>query len=70
MDRATLTRELTADGHVSVHAKLDAAGAERLGDVVLDLDPEALATWIANPDARRPVRRPLRVATRSSLVPG
>jgi hypothetical protein len=32
--------------------RLDRLGPDRLGDVVLDLDATALATWLANPNAR------------------
>ncbi len=33
-------------------ARLTSSGADRLGDVVLDLSPDALAAWLADPDAR------------------
>lgn len=32
-------------------ARLSTQGAERLGDVVLDLDADALTAWIADPTA-------------------
>ncbi len=41
-----------ADAHTGVAARFDIVGRERLGDVVLDLSPEALAAWMADPDAR------------------
>ena len=47
-----LTRTLTTDERTRVRAKLERVGPERLGDVVLDLAPDALAAWIADPDAR------------------
>jgi hypothetical protein len=47
-----LIRGLTDNERAGVRAKLDAVGAERLGDVVLDLAPDALAAWIVDPDAR------------------
>ncbi len=31
---------------------LDSLGADRLGDVALDLDGPSLATWLADPNAR------------------
>ncbi len=47
-----LGRVLTEDEQRIVVARLDTVGADRLGDVVLDLDPEALAQWLADPEAR------------------
>ncbi len=45
-------RPLSAAEHASVLARFDAVGPERLGDVVLDLSPEALAAWLEDPLAR------------------
>jgi hypothetical protein len=36
---------------VTLHDRLGRLGADRLGDVVLDLAPEALAAWLADPTA-------------------
>ncbi|MFO0625969.1 MAG: hypothetical protein U0325_10170 [Polyangiales bacterium] len=47
-----LDRALTDDERAVVVARLDALGADRLGDVVLDLAPSALAAWLADPAAR------------------
>jgi hypothetical protein len=47
-----LGRALTDDQRATLEQRLDALGAERLGDVVLDLGPRKLAAWLANPDAR------------------
>jgi hypothetical protein len=33
-------------------ARFDTVGPDRLGDVVLDLTPEALGAWLTDPDAR------------------
>lgn len=46
-----LQRPLTGDEIEVLLRRLDTLGAERLGDVVLDLSPEALASWLAAPDA-------------------
>jgi hypothetical protein len=35
----------------AVATRLDLVGPERLGDVVLDLDGDALAAWLADPNA-------------------
>jgi len=47
-----LGRPLSAAEESTLHTRLVQVGPERLGDVVLDLSPEALAAWIADPDAR------------------
>lgn len=47
-----LRRELTASEHGTFAARLEELGAERMGDVVLDLDGAALAGWLADPKAR------------------
>mgnify|MGYP007070992118 CR=1 FL=1 len=47
-----LRRALTAAEHAELLRRLDTLGPDRIGDVVLDLTPEALAAWIADPDAR------------------
>jgi hypothetical protein len=47
-----LARALTGAEHTALVARLTALGPDRLGDVVLDLDPPALAAWLADPDAR------------------
>ncbi len=47
-----LRRELTDAERRSLAHRLDTLGANRLGDVVLDLTPEQLGQWIADPDAR------------------
>ncbi len=47
-----LARALTETEHAALVARLTALGPDRLGDVVLDLDPPALAAWLADPDAR------------------
>ncbi len=35
----------------AVATRLDLVGPERLSDVVLDLDGDALAAWLADPNA-------------------
>lgn len=47
-----LGRPLTDRERATVVRRLDTLGPDRLGDVVLDLDAAALATWLANPRAR------------------
>ena len=46
-----LGRAITAAEHRELLRRVDTLGAARLGDVVLDLTPEALAAWLAEPDA-------------------
>jgi len=47
-----LGRPLSAGEFGRVRERLGTLGAARLGDVVLDLDPAALAAWLAADDAR------------------
>lgn len=46
-----IARPLTDAERTSLSACFDLVGPERLGDVVLDLPPDALAAWITAPDA-------------------
>ena len=45
-------RALTATEHDALRGRLRSLGAERLGDVVLDLAPDALEHWLADSAAR------------------
>jgi hypothetical protein len=47
-----LGRPVRDDERQAVQQRLSTLGAERLGDVVLDLSGEELATWLADPDAK------------------
>lgn len=47
-----LQRGLTAFERNRVDQRLDRLGPDRLGDVVLDLTPDALGAWLSDPDAR------------------
>lgn len=47
-----LRRELTAMEQTALRTRLDLVGPARMGDVVIDLDGDALAAWLADPDAR------------------
>ena len=47
-----LRRALTDDDRRAIATRLDLVGPERLGDVVLDFNGDALAAWLADPDAR------------------
>ncbi|MFO0610137.1 MAG: hypothetical protein U0324_43660 [Polyangiales bacterium] len=47
-----LARPLTDAEHTRLAARFDLVGPERLGDVVFDLTPDALAAWLADPNAR------------------
>ncbi len=47
-----LKRHLSEDERSALQERLHHLGPDRLGDVVLDLAPEALAAWLADPDAR------------------
>jgi hypothetical protein len=47
-----LHRALTERERDALAARFDLVGPDRLGDVVLDLDPDALAAWLADPAAR------------------
>ena len=46
-----LGRTLSGDERTTLHQRLDQLGAERLGDVVLDLDGAALGAWLTDPKA-------------------
>lgn len=46
-----LGRPLTEDEHAILRERLRRLGANRVGDVVLDLSAEALGAWLADPDA-------------------
>ena len=46
-----LARPLDSAERGALIRRLDTLGPERLGDVVYDLSPEALAAWLAAPDA-------------------
>jgi hypothetical protein len=46
-----LARPLESAERAALVRRLGTLGPERLGDVVLDLTPEALAAWLAAPDA-------------------
>lgn len=50
--RRKLDRELTVAEQETLVARLSRLGADRLGDVVLDLDGPALDRWLHDPDAR------------------
>ncbi len=47
-----LGRDLSEAERAEVLARFDTVGADRLGDVVLDLSPAELAAWLGDPDAR------------------
>jgi hypothetical protein len=47
-----LGRPLDEDERGELRRRLEVLGPERLGDVVLDLDSDALGRWLADPDAR------------------
>jgi hypothetical protein len=46
-----LGRSLTEDEHQLLRDRLGRLGANRLGDVVLDLSAQALDAWLADPSA-------------------
>jgi hypothetical protein len=46
-----LGRPLTEAERHTVAQRFESVGADRLGDVVLDLTAEALAAWLHDPDA-------------------
>lgn len=46
-----LGRSLIAEEHQALRARINRLGPSRLSDVVLDLSSEALAAWLADPDA-------------------
>lgn len=45
-----LARSLTPTEHARLMTQVRAQGLERIGDLVLDLTPEALAAWLATPN--------------------
>jgi len=47
-----LGRSLSSDERRALHERLLRLGADRLGDLVLDLAAQELAAWLADPDAR------------------
>ena len=47
-----LARSVTAAERGLLLERLARLGPDRLGDVVLDMDPKALAAWLADPAAR------------------
>ena len=47
-----LGRPLTEGETATLLARFDTVGPDRLGDVVLDLTPDALGAWLTDPDAR------------------
>jgi hypothetical protein len=47
-----LGRPLTEAETATLLARFDTVGPDRLGDVVLDLTPDALGAWLTDPDAR------------------
>jgi len=47
-----LGRELARTERVTLTKRLTALGPDRLGDVVLDLAPQELASWLADPNAK------------------
>lgn len=47
-----LLRALTDDEKSTLRTRLDQVGPARLGDVVLDLDADALSRWLRDPGAR------------------
>ena len=47
-----LGRPLTEGETATLLVRFDTVGPDRLGDVVLDLTPDALAAWLTDPDAR------------------
>ena len=47
-----LTRPLGADERTRLVERLARLGPDRLGDMLLDLDPPRLAAWLADPSAR------------------
>ena len=47
-----LGRPLTEGETATLLARFDTVGPDRLGDVVLDLTPDALGAWLSDPDAR------------------
>ena len=46
-----LGRPLVDAERAELLRRLDTLGASRIGDVVLDLERDALATWLADPNA-------------------
>jgi hypothetical protein len=46
-----LGRRLSPSEQAVLHHRLETLGADRLGDVVLDLDAATLSAWLADPAA-------------------
>lgn len=47
-----LARTLTREEHATLTARIATLGVDRVGEVVLNDDADALARWLADPDAR------------------
>ena len=47
-----LARPLSEEEHARLIERLDTLGSDRVGDVILDLSADELATWLADPHAR------------------
>ena len=47
-----LARPLSNDEHATFGKRLKTVGLDRLGDVVLELSPQDLAAWLADPNAK------------------
>jgi hypothetical protein len=47
-----LGHPLSAADRSTLRRRFETLGAERLGDVALELSPEALAAWLNDPNAR------------------
>lgn len=47
-----LGRSLTDDEHATIVQRLGTVGPDRLGDAAIDFEAEALAAWLADPQAR------------------
>ena len=58
-----LGRTLSAAEHEALLTRFSTLGPDRLGDVVLDLAPDALSVWLAAPDA--PCTRAAHVTSRA-----
>ncbi len=49
--KSTLSRPLTPSEQAVLRQRLATLGADRLGDVVLDMDATTLSAWLADPAA-------------------